>query len=63
MKKIKIPFTLDEYNKGNYEVVTGNVDKIRIICDDRKGEYPIIGLVVLSDQSEAVFDYTKKGNS
>ena len=61
MKKIKIPFTLDEYNKGNYEVVTGNGDKIRIICDDRKGEYPIIGLVVLSDQSEAVFDYTKKG--
>src|SRR5574344_1986519 len=61
MKKIKIPFTLDEYNKGNYEVVTGNGDKVRIICDDRKGEYPIIGLVVLSDQSEAVFDYTKKG--
>ena len=61
MKKIKIPFTRDEYNKGNYEVVTGYGDKIRIICDDRKGEYPIIGLVVLSDQSEAVFDYTKKG--
>ena len=51
MKKIIIPFSLDEYNKGGYEVETRgsnliNPHKVRIVCIDRKYEYyPILALI------------------
>ena len=52
MKKIRIPFSLDEYNKGIYEVETKgskltNPHKVRIVCIDRKYEdYPILALIL-----------------
>ena len=46
-----MPFSLDEYNKGGYEVETRgskfiNPRKVRIVCIDRKYEcYPILALI------------------
>ena len=59
MKKIRIPFSLDEYNKGGYEVETRgsnltNPHKVRIVCIDRKYEYyPILALISYETVEEA----------
>lgn len=51
MKKVRIPFSLTEFNKGGYEVETKgskltNPRKVRIVCTDRKYEdYPILALI------------------
>ena len=46
MKKVRIPFSLDEYNKGGYEVETRGHKKVRIICTDRIDNVkPIIALI------------------
>lgn len=46
MKKIKIPFSLEEYNKGEYEVENGFGYKVRILYTDAKyTKQPIVGLV------------------
>ena len=61
MKKVKIPFSLDEYQKGGYEVENKHGDKVRIVCIDTKGGYPISGLV---DKGENEFykTYLENGN-
>ena len=45
MKKVKIPFSLNEYNKGSYEVETRDERKARIICTDCKSD---CGLSIIS---------------
>ena len=35
MKEIKIPFSLDEYNKGDYSVQTRDGENVRVICTNR----------------------------
>jgi hypothetical protein len=60
MKQIKIPFSLEEYNKGGYEVKRGNLDA-RIICTNANNkEYPIIALV-LCNGTEFPSAYSIKG--
>lgn len=54
-------FSLDEYLKNpNRKVVTMNGDSVRIICTDRLGEFPIIGLVK-TDKVENVTSYMNSG--
>ena len=54
-------FNLDEYLKDpSRKVVTMNGDSVRIICTDRLGEFPIIGLV-RTDNIEKVTTYTNSG--
>lgn len=45
MKKVKISFSLDEYNKGGYEVETRDGSPARIVATDAKGERPIVALI------------------
>lgn len=58
MKKVRIPFSLDEYEKGGYEVETrGDEDnkpqKSRILCTDKKCKnYPILALIL--DENENI---------
>ena len=54
-------FELDEYLKNpSRKVVTMNGDSVRIICTDRLGEFPIIGLV-RTDNVEKVTSYLNSG--
>ena len=54
-------FNLDEYLKNpNRKVVTGDGREARIICTDRLGAYPVIGLV-RTDKVETVLFYTDTG--
>ena len=54
-------FNLDEYLKDpSRKVVTMNGNSVRIICTDRLGEFPIIGLV-RTDNIEKVTSYTNSG--
>ena len=56
------PFNLDEYLKDpSRKVVTMNGDSVRIICTDRLGEFPIVGLV-RTDNIEKVASYTNSGH-
>jgi hypothetical protein len=61
MKQIKIPFSLEEYNKGGYEVETkGDKNrqpiKVRIVCTDRMNDrYPLV--VLLKDRYEEHASY------
>ena len=55
-------FELDEYLKDpSRKVVTLNGDSVRIICTDRLGEFPIIGLV-RTDNIENVTSYMNNGH-
>lgn len=55
-------FNLDEYLKDpSRKVVTMNGDSVRIICTDRLGEFPIIGLVRI-DKVEKVTSYMNNGH-
>ena len=54
-------FNLDEYIKNpSRKVVTKDGRRVRIICTDRLGEYPIIGLV-RTDTVEKVVLYMNSG--
>lgn len=56
-------FELDEYLKNpSRKVMTLNGDSVRIICTDRLGEFPIIGLV-RTDNIEKVTSYTNSGHA
>ena len=55
-------FSLEEYLKNpSRKVVTMNGDSVRIICTDRLGEFPVIGLV-RTDNIEKVTSYTNSGH-
>jgi hypothetical protein len=61
MKQIKIPFSLEEYNKGGYEVETRGdknhqPEKVRIVCTNRIGDrYPLV--VLLKDSGDEISYY------
>ena len=63
MKKNIIPFSLEEYNKGGYNVMTHSGLKTRIICSDQKGScYPIIALTLdFFEEKECARCYTVNG--
>ena len=56
-------FSLEEYLKNpNRKVITRDGKEARIVCTDKKGRYPIIGLCqVLDDDDEEIHSYTKSG--
>ena len=59
MKTEEIPFSLEEYNKGGYQVVRNNA-KVRILCTDAASPYCIVGLYIdQMRQVEVVGSYTK----
>ena len=54
-------FNLEEYLKNpSKRVVTGDGREARIICTDRLGEFPVIGLI-RTDNIEKVTTYTNSG--
>lgn len=56
-------FYLEEYLKNpSKKVVTRNGSKVRIICTDKKGAYPIVALIERSDGvAEETVTYAKNG--
>ena len=59
-------FNLEEYLKDpSRKVVTINGDSVRIICTDRLGEFPIIGLVRTdnTDNIENIMSYLNSGRA
>jgi hypothetical protein len=67
MKEIKIPFSLDSYKEGGYEVMTNGDEKnqpikVRIICTNRiDEEYPLVILMKDRTDIEHSLFYTKNG--
>ena len=57
-------FSLDKYLENpSRKVITKNGRKVRIICTDRKGDYPIIALVENHDSdNENVYAYKENGH-
>ena len=56
-------FSLDKYLENpSRKVVTRDGNSVRILCTDRKGDYPIIALVENCDSiDESVCSYNKNG--
>ena len=70
MKKIRIPFSLDEYNKGIYEVETrgdgkSKPKKARILCTDFNNVFgrSIIAAFCLIDDQEVIKSFYPDGIS
>lgn len=63
MKKIKIPFSLEEYNKGEYVVETRREDKVRLICTDlMNNSEPVIAAIYDKHLNrENIFTYATNG--
>ena len=62
----KVPFNLELAKKiTNKEVkgriVNGNGMEVRIICFDKTGRYPIVGLVMMKDGVEDLYTYSENG--
>ena len=63
MKKIIIPFSLSEYQKGGYSVQTRYGKNVRVICTDRTdNDYPIVALVKNCNKEAARF-FSENGES
>lgn len=63
MKEIKIPFSLDEYKKGEYSVQTRDGEDVRVICTNRiSNTYPIVALVKYHN-GEAMYSFSKNGKA
>ena len=63
MKKIRIPFSLSEYQKGGYSVQTRYGKNVRLICTDRTdNDYPIVALVKNCNKEAARF-FSENGES
>ena len=57
---IEIPFDFDKAKEG-LPVKTKSGCDVRIVCWDRLGEYPIVGLVKRSEDAENVVLFNKSG--
>lgn len=57
------PFNLEEYLKNpSRKVVTRDGRNVRIICTDRRGDYPVIALIGKQDNDEETLDaFTEYG--
>ena len=57
------PFNLEEYYKNpSRKIVTRDGRNVRIICTDRRGNYPIIALTKKQDNDEETLDaFTENG--
>ena len=63
MKKVRIPFSLSEYQKGGYSVQTRYGKNVRVICTDRTdNDYPIVALVKNCNKEVARF-FSENGES
>lgn len=55
-------FSLEEFKKNpNRKVVTRSGLQVRILCADKKGEYPVVALVENSDNTEDVHSFRENG--
>ena len=55
-------FNLKEYLANpSRKVVTKDGKPVRIICTDAKGDYPVVGLVLLNENMEDVETFNKEG--
>ena len=55
-------FSLEEFKKNpNRKVVTRSGLPVRIVCTDKKGDYPVVALVKKSDNSEDVNSFRENG--
>lgn len=55
------PFNLEEYFKNpERKVVTRNGRKVRVVCTDKKGDYPIVALVEYYDGTYEIACLFKK---
>ena len=61
MKKIKMPFSLSEYQKGGYEVETRSDKKVRIAMTDLRGTQPILAVMESSKNTDSDFRFTING--
>ena len=66
MKVIRIPFSLEEYQKGSYEIETrGDEDvppqKVRILCNDLLGSEETIAAAILDGDKEELVKYSPNG--
>ena len=56
-------FNLEEYLQNpDRKVVTRAGSKVRIVCTDKKGRYPVDALVEHYDSSERVYGFTADGS-
>ena len=63
MKKVRIPFSLSEYQKGGYSVQTRYGENVIVICTDRTdNDYPIVALVKNCNKEAARF-FSENGES
>lgn len=61
MKKIRIPFSLSEYEKGGYKVETREGKSVRILCTDRiEDYYPLVALIKYDD-AEPIYSFSQNG--
>ena len=66
MKVIRIPFSLEEYQKGGYEIETRGDEhvppqKVRILCNDLLGSEETIAAAILDGDKEELFKYSPNG--
>jgi len=61
-KKIKRPFSIEEWNKTNTKVETCNGKSVRILCTNIKSEYPIIAAITCNDGSEYTSAFDVEGH-
>ena len=55
-------FSLEEFKKNqNRKVVTRDGLPVRVICTDKKGEYPVVALVRKSDNNEEAHCFRENG--
>lgn len=56
-----VPFDLKLVNDFGCRVTTRSGREVRIICQDRKGNSPIVGLIVGNNNDELLMPYNKDG--
>lgn len=56
-----VPFDLKLVNDFGCRVTTKSGREVRIICQDRKGNSPIVGLIVGNNDDELLMPYNKDG--
>lgn len=56
-----VPFDLKLVNDFGCRVTTKSGREVRIVCQDRKGNSPIVGLIVGDNDDEALMPYSKDG--